>query len=59
MLNTSIHVGRDFTWYADLEQAIKEVTPEAILEAFRNRIDPEKITWVAAGDFTESAAGGD
>lgn len=58
LLSSSIENDREITWYSDLEQKIRDVTPEAVLEAFRNRIDPERITWVAAGDFTRSGQAG-
>ncbi len=47
---TSI-VGRTMQFQADLEQKIKELTPEAVDAAFRKYIDPKRLSMVTAGDF--------
>ena len=36
---------------ADLEQKIKELTPEAVNAALRKHIDPKRLSVVTAGDF--------
>jgi zinc protease len=49
-------LGRTFAWDEDLERKIAALTPEAIVDAMRRRIDPAKLSFVKAGDFAKVAA---
>jgi zinc protease len=42
-------------WDARLEQRVAEVSPQAILDAWRRTIVPEQISIVRAGDFANAA----
>ena len=48
-------VGRTMEFVEAHEAAIRALSPEDILAAFRRHIDPEKISIVRAGDFASSA----
>jgi zinc protease len=48
--------GRTFSFSEKLEGAVRQMTPEQILTAFKATIDPERITIVKAGDFKKVAA---
>ena len=47
----NLYVGRTMQFQADLEQKIKDLTPEAVDAAFRKHIDPKRLSVVTAGDF--------
>jgi zinc protease len=49
-------LGRTFSWDEDLERKIAALTPEAVKDALRRRIDPAKLSFVKAGDFAKVAA---
>ena len=49
-------LGRTFAWDEDLERKISALTPEAVSDALRRRIDPGKLSFVKAGDFSKVAA---
>jgi zinc protease len=51
MLLEALYVGRTMQFQADLEQKIKELTPEAVNAALRKYIDPKRLSVVTAGDF--------
>ena len=50
-LSGSLFAGRTMQYQADLEQKIKELTPDAVNAAVRKHIDPRKFSSVTAGDF--------
>lgn len=50
-----LYYGRPITWDADLEKKIAELTPQQILDAMRQHIDPAKLTIIKAGDFSKTA----
>jgi zinc protease len=49
-------LGRTFAWDEDLERRISALTPEAVTDALRRRVDPGKLSFVKAGDFAKVAA---
>src|SRR5215471_682181 len=49
-------LGRTFSWDEDLERKIAALSPEAVKDALRRRIDPAKLSFVKAGDFAKVAA---
>ena len=51
MLAENLFVGRTMQFQADLEQKIKDLTPEAVNAAFRKHLDPKRLSIVTAGDF--------
>ena len=50
-LAENLFVGRTMQFQADLEQKIKDLTPEAVNTALRKYIDPKRFSVVTAGDF--------
>lgn len=48
--------GRTFAFNENLENKVRELTPEQVLTAMRNVIDPARITIVKAGDFKKAAS---
>ncbi len=44
-------MGRTMQFQADLEQKIKDLTPEAVNAALRKYVDPKRFSVVTAGDF--------
>jgi zinc protease len=38
---------------AELEQKIKELTPEVVNAALRKYLDPKRLSTITAGDFTK------
>jgi zinc protease len=51
VLAENLFVGRTMQYQADLEQKIKDLTPEAVNAAVRKHIDPKRFSVVTAGDF--------
>ena len=45
------YFGRTMAWDAGFETKVEAATPEQILEAVRQRLDPKAMTIVKAGDF--------
>ena len=54
-LGNYLFLNRTLAWDADFEKKIEALTPEQILTALRNHIDPAKITIIKAGDFAKGA----
>ena len=52
-LAENLYLGRTMQFQADLEQKIKNLTPEAVDAALRKYIDPKRLSVVTAGDFGE------
>jgi zinc protease len=48
-------LNRTLAWDADYEAKIRALTPEQIVTALRQRLDPAKITLIKAGDFSQTA----
>jgi zinc protease len=46
-----LSLGRTFSWDEELERRIAALTPKAVVEAMRHRLDPAKLSTVKAGDF--------
>jgi len=46
------------TYQADLERKIEGLTPDQIVAAVRNHLDPQKLIIVTAGDFGTRAEAG-
>jgi len=53
VLSSLSYAGRTMAYQATLEQRIEKLTPEAVTEALRKRIDPKHLVVVTAGDFGE------
>ena len=51
ILSENLFVGRTMQFQADLEQKIKDLTPEAVNAALRKHLDPKRLSIVTAGDF--------
>jgi zinc protease len=51
-------LGRTFAWDEELERRIAALTPQAVAEAMRRRIDAAKLSFIKAGDFASIAAAG-
>jgi zinc protease len=56
-LNTLNFVGRTVAWDGDFEKRVAALTPADIRAALTKHIDPERISFVKAGDFAKAAAG--
>ena len=48
--------GRTFAFAANLENKVRELTPDQVNAAMRAVIDPDRISIVKAGDFKKAAA---
>jgi len=48
--------GRTFAFSADLENKVRQLTPDQVASAMRAVVDPDRITIVKAGDFKKAAA---
>jgi zinc protease len=51
ILAENLFVGRTLQFQADLEQKIRDLTPEIVNAALRKYIDPKRLSVVTAGDF--------
>ena len=51
LLANNLFVGRTMQFQADLEQKIKELTPEVVNAALRKHLDPKRLSAITAGDF--------
>lgn len=61
-LNSNLYLERDMYHQADFEKAIKGLTAEEVSAALRRHIDPDRLSYVTAGDFEQqdnSASSGD
>ncbi len=47
----TLYAQRTMRFYADLEQEIRDLTPERMLEAVQTHVQPDKLHAVIAGDF--------
>ena len=50
-------MGRTVAWDGDFEKRVAALTPADIRAALTKHIDPERISFVKAGDFAKAAAG--
>ncbi len=53
LLAHNLHVGRTFAFYSDLEKKVNELTVEQVSKVFRERVRPERLIIIRAGDFKE------
>jgi zinc protease len=49
-------VNRTVTWDGDFEKRIDSLTPAQIRDAMARHLDPERISFVKAGDFARAQA---
>ena len=49
-------LGRSFAWDEELERKIAALSPQDVLQALRRHIDPARLSFVKAGDFSKLAA---
>lgn len=56
MLNGADFDNRTLAWDEGLENHVKALTPERVVEAMRKHIDPANVTVIKAGDFKKAAA---
>jgi zinc protease len=56
MLNRQLYEGRTMKYVAELEEHIRQLTPETVAAAVRKHIDPARLSAVAAGDFESKPA---
>ncbi len=54
-LSNNSYLGRTFVWSKQFEDKIAALKPEEVQAAMRKFIDPNKITFVKAGDFAKVA----
>ena len=54
-LNSNLYLGRNLKWSEELENKIKNLTSEQILEAARKTIDLSKMSFIKAGDYEGAA----
>jgi zinc protease len=52
------YAGRTMTYQAELEAKIDDLTPDQVVAAMRNHLDPQKLVIVTAGDFGAQPEGG-
>jgi len=52
---SNLDLGRKFAFSKQFEDRLQAVTPEQASAAFRKYIDPEKMTFVIAGDAKKGA----
>jgi zinc protease len=52
------YAGRTMTYQAELEAKIDDLTPDQVVAAMRNHLDPQKLVIVTAGDFGAHPEGG-
>jgi zinc protease len=58
LLSDLSYAGRTMTYQAELEGKIDDLTPEQIIAAVRNHLDPQNLVIVTAGDFGTKAEAG-
>lgn len=56
MLNGRTFDGRTMAWDQQLEDKVKALTPDQVLQAMKKDIDPARMTIIKAGDFKKAAA---
>ena len=56
LLARHLYEGRTMKYVEELEEHIRQLTPEAVAAAVRKHIDPARLSAVAAGDFESKAA---
>jgi zinc protease len=56
ILASDLQAGRTMEYWAELEEKIKAVTADDVVEALRKHIDPDELYVVAAGDFEKATA---
>ena len=56
MLARHLYEGRTMKYVEELEQQIRQLTPETVAAAVRKHIDPARLSVVVAGDFESKAA---
>lgn len=54
-INSNLYLGRNMKWSEELENKVKNLTPEQILEASRKTIDLTKMSFIKAGDYEGAA----
>ena len=57
-LSNNSYLGRSFVWSKQFEDKIAALKPDDVQAAMRKFIDPNKITFVKAGDFAKVAKAG-
>ncbi|HBA62086.1 MAG TPA: insulinase family protein [Elusimicrobia bacterium] len=55
-LSSNEYLGRTMAWEGELEKRAAALTPEEIRTAFNRHIDPAKLIYVQAGDFSGAKA---
>jgi zinc protease len=58
LLSELSYTGRTMIYQADLERKIESLTPDQVVAAVRNHLDPQKLVIVTAGDFGTKAEAG-
>ena len=56
LLARQLYEGRTMKYVEELEEHIRQLTPETVAAAVRKHIDPARLSAVAAGDFESKAA---
>jgi zinc protease len=55
LLSDLSYAGRTMAYQAELEAKIDDLTPDQVMAAVRNHLDPQKLVIVTAGDFDAKA----
>jgi zinc protease len=55
LLSDLSYAGRTMAYQAELEAKIDDLTPDQVMGAVRNHLDPQKLVIVTAGDFDAKA----
>lgn len=56
LLTDNLFIGRNMSFYAELEQRITALDPAQVLAALKKYIDPQRLVVVDAGDFKAAEA---
>jgi zinc protease len=58
MINNRALYGRTLAWDQSLEDKVKALTPDDVLQAMKRNIDPAALVSIKAGDFKKATATG-
>jgi predicted Zn-dependent peptidase len=47
----ALHAGRTFSYYADFETAVAQLTPDDVKAAMTRYLVPKELATIMAGDF--------
>jgi zinc protease len=56
MVQQGLHLGRTFSYYADIEQKIADMDLKAVNQALVRYIDANRLVIIRAGDFSKKGS---